>query len=215
MKNTEVRIFFDKNFVALVVSGGHTQLYCVKGFSSYTNLGQTTDDAAGEAFDKFAKSLGLGYPGGVHVDRLAQRGNSKAYDFPRPLIKEDDFSFSGLKSSAQRLLHKMSEKNKKNHLEDLCASYQQAIIDVLVTKLERAIEKTAVKHFVVTGGVSANSGLRQAVLKVAKKTGTQWALPPLRYCTDNAAMIGLAALFRFQRGESSTQSLAPQPRARL
>lgn len=207
--------FFDKNFVALVVSGGHTQLYHVKGFGSYTSLGQTTDDAAGEAFDKFAKSLGLGYPGGGHVDRLARRGNPGAYDFPRPLIKEDDFSFSGLKSSAQRLLCKMPEWDKKNHLEDLCASYQQAVIDVLVAKLERAIKKTAVKYFVVTGGVSANSGLREAVLKVAKKTGTQWALPPLRYCTDNAAMIGLAALFRFQRGESSSQNLAPQPRAQL
>ena len=207
--------FFNKNFIALVVSGGHTQLYHVKGFGSYISLGETTDDAAGEAFDKFAKSLGLGYPGGVQVDHLAQKGNPVAYDFPRPLLKENDFSFSGLKSSAQRLLHKMSEQDKKKHLEDLCASYQQAIIDVLVTKLERVINKTGVKHFVVTGGVSANSGLRKAVQEIAKRTGTQLALPPLRYCTDNGAMIGLVALLRFQRGESSPQNLAPQPKAPL
>ncbi len=207
--------FFNGNFIALVVSGGHTQLYHVKGFGSYTSLGETSDDAAGEAFDKFAKTLGLAYPGGVQVDCLAQKGNPEAYHFPRPLIKEDNFSFSGLKSSAQRLLHKMSEQDKKNHLEDLCASYQQAIIDVLITKLERAINKTEVKHFVVTGGVSANSGLRKAVQEVAKRTGTQLALPPLRYCTDNGAMIGLAALLRLQKGENSSQDLAPQPRAPL
>ncbi len=207
--------FFNKNFVALVVSGGHTQLYHVKGFGSYTSLGQTVDDAAGEAFDKFAKSLGLNYPGGVQVDRLARRGNPGAYDFPRPLIREDNFSFSGLKSSAQRLLGQMSEQDKKNHLEDLCASYQQAIIDVLVTKLEKAVRKTGVKHFVVTGGVSANSGLRKAVQEMARKRNVDLALPPLRYCTDNGAMIGLAALFRFQKGESSPQNLAPQPRASL
>ena len=207
--------FFNKNFIALVASGGHTQLYLVKGFGSYTSLGETIDDAAGEAFDKFAKSLNLGYPGGVQVDHLAKKGNPKAYNFPRPLMKEDNFSFSGLKSSAQRQLHKMSEQDKKNHLEDLCASFQQAIIDVLVAKLEKAINKTGVKHFVVTGGVSANSGLRKAVQKIAEKKRVELALPPLRYCTDNGAMIGLAALLRFQKQESSPQSLAPQPRASL
>ena len=204
--------FFDKNFVALVVSGGHSQLYHVKGFGNYQLLGETLDDSAGEAFDKFAKSLGLSYPGGVQVDRLAQKGNPMAYSFPRPLIKKDHFSFSGLKSSSQRLLETLSEEEKKTQIGDLCASFQKAIIDVLITKLERALEKTAVKYFVVVGGVSANSALRKAASLTAKKTGTQWAVPPLRYCTDNAAMIGLVALLRFKKGERSPQDLAPKPR---
>ena len=207
--------FFDKNFVALVVSGGHSQIYHVKGFGHYCLLGETLDDSAGEAFDKFAKSLGLGYPGGIRVDHLARKGNPMAYSFPRPLIKKDNFSFSGLKSSSQRLLETLPENEKKAQLEDLCASFQKAIIDVLIAKLERALEKTSAKYFVVVGGVSANSALREAVLHTAKKTGTQWAMPPIRYCTDNAAMVGLAGLFRFKRGESSPQNLAPKPREPL
>ena len=207
--------FFNKPFVALVVSGGHSQIYHVRDFGSYTSLCETIDDAAGEALDKFAKSLGLGYPGGARVDRLASTGNPQAYHFPRPLIKEENFSFSGLKSSAQRLIQNMSDRDKKLYLEDLCASYQQAVVDVLTVKLEKAIRQTGVKSFVVTGGVSANSCLRNAVRAIAERTNTQLALPPLRYCTDNAAMIGLAALFRFQRGKTSTQTLAPRPRAPL
>lgn len=209
--------FYKNEFIALVVSGGHSQLYHVNGFSNYTCLGQTIDDAAGEAFDKFAKMVGLPYPGGVQVDRLAQKGNPKAFSFPRPLIRENNlnFSFSGLKSSAQRMIEKMTPEEKEKNLSDLCASYQEAVVDCLVAKLKKAIESTKVKNFVVSGGVSANSALRKRVESLAHQKGLQLALPPLRYCTDNAAMIALPALLRFQAGEFSDQSTGPQPRAEL
>ena len=209
--------FYRNKFVALVVSGGHTQIYHVKGFGQYEVLGQTIDDAAGEAFDKFAKMMGLPYPGGVQVDRLAQDGDSSAYKFPKPLLKEKsfNFSFSGLKSAAQRLIEKMSDEEIEKNKENLCASYQQTIVDVLSVKLKRAIEQTGVSHFVVSGGVSANSGLRQAAESIVKETNAELALAPLRYCTDNAAMIGLAGLLRLQNGEYSNQNLGPKPRASL
>jgi N6-L-threonylcarbamoyladenine synthase len=209
--------FFNKKFLALVVSGGHSQIYQVDGFPNYTELGSTIDDAAGEAFDKFAKMLGLPYPGGVQVDCLAQAGNPKAFAFPRPLIHEDHFnlSFSGLKSSAQRQLQALGLEQIEKQKSDLCASYQQAIVDVLAFKLKQALIQTQVKHFVVTGGVSANSGLRRACEQVAKDLQVEVALPPLRYCTDNAAMIGLAGLLRLQVGESSSHQLRPLPRQPL
>ncbi len=207
--------FYNEEFLALIVSGGHTQLYQVSGFGQYKNLGETIDDAAGEAFDKFAKMLNLPYPGGVHIDRLAATGDPKAYDFPRPLMKEDNFSFSGLKSAAQRLLQTLSPDEIEKEKNNLCASYQKAIVDVLVTKLERAIKKTKVKRFIVSGGVSANSELRKSVESLAQKLKCEIALPPLRYCTDNAAMIGLVGLMRFNLGESSPQSIAPVARVSL
>lgn len=209
--------FYNEDFVALVVSGGHTQLYHVQGFGHYQVLGQTIDDAAGEAFDKFAKMLGLPYPGGVEVDKRAQVGNNKAFRFPKPLMNEDNFnfSFSGLKSAAQRQIEKMTLEEKAHQINDLCASYQHSIVSVLEKKLDRAIADTAVNNFVVSGGVSANSGLRQAAENIASKRGLNLALPPLRYCTDNAAMIGLVGLLRLSRGETSTHDLGPQPRAQL
>lgn len=209
--------FFNESFIALAVSGGHTQLYLVEGFGNYKTLGQTIDDAAGEAFDKFAKMLGLPYPGGVEVDKLAQQGNPDAFQFPKPLMKEDNynFSFSGLKSSAQRLLAKMSSEEIEKNKSDLCASYQRTIVDVLTFKMEKALKKFKVKYFVVSGGVSANSGLRESAQNLADKLGVELAIPPLRYCTDNAAMIGIVGLLRLQKGESSPQDLAPSPRASL
>lgn len=209
--------FFNERFIAMVVSGGHTQLYLVNGFGNYQTLGETNDDAAGEAFDKFAKMLGLGYPGGVLVDRQAKLGNATAYNFPRPLIGDDDFnfSFSGLKSSAQRLVAAMAPETLAVETPNLCASYQKAIVDVLRTKLEKAVRKHSAKYFIVSGGVSANSGLRQAVAEIAAATGAQMALPPLRYCTDNAAMIGLVGMLRMQKGEYSTQDLPPIARVPL
>ncbi len=209
--------FYQENFVALIVSGGHTQIYQVNGFSNYECLGQTIDDAAGEAFDKFAKMVGLPYPGGVQVDKRATSGDPKKFSFPRPLKREDhlNLSFSGLKSAAQRMIEKMSPEEVGSQMEDLCASYQAAVVDCLVTKLEKAVEKTGTKNLIVSGGVSANSLLRKEVESLAQSKNLKLALPPLRYCTDNAAMIGLAALLRFKQGESSEQNLAPQPRAAL
>ena len=209
--------FYKDPFLGLVISGGHTQLYKTEGFGRYTVLGQTMDDAAGEAFDKFAKMLSLPYPGGVQVDRLSQKGNSKAFEFPRPLIKEDNytFSFSGLKSSALRQLQGMSEGEIEKRKADLCASYQEAIVDVLMNRVQRAVKKTGLKKIVVSGGVSANSALRKRVLEWADENQLEVAIPPLKFCTDNAAMIGLAGLLRLQKGEFSNQDLAPQPRASL
>lgn len=203
----------DKAFIALAVSGGHTSLYKVNGLGNYKILGSTRDDAAGEAYDKFAKMLGLGFPGGVKVDRLAQTGNPQAYQLPRGLIKEETYemSFSGLKSSAQRLLSGMTSDEIKNRLPDLCASFQEAVCDVLVTKLNRAVLLEKQTRVILTGGVSANSRLRKATELWAQKMGVEILIPPLRYCTDNAAMIGYAGVLRLLRGEKSNLLLGPSP----
>jgi N6-L-threonylcarbamoyladenine synthase len=214
-QSPETNEIWQDAFVALVVSGGHTQLYHVPRIGQYETLGQTQDDAAGEAFDKFAKMLGLGYPGGVLVDRYAQKGNRKAYDFPRSLMKEDhyNFSFSGLKSHAQRKLLEIGEVAPV--LEDLSASYQEAIVDVLMYKLEKALRSLKLKKFVITGGVSANSRLRERAQELASKNQWQVLIPPLKFCTDNAAMIGLAGALRIKKGEFSPQTLGPVPREEL
>ena len=200
-------------YIALAVSGGHTSLYHVKAFGDYQILGATLDDAAGEAFDKFGKMLGLGFPGGVLVDKNSQNGDPAAYAFPRSMIKEDNFlmSFSGLKASAQRLLESMGEEQKLEKRSDLCASFQQAIVDVLMAKLNRAVDETGISRVVITGGVSANSRLRQAAQDWAQRNNIQLQIPPLRFCTDNAAMIGFAGIMRLNRGESSDLSLGPSP----
>ncbi|MEY4616195.1 MAG: O-sialoglycoprotein endopeptidase [Pseudomonadota bacterium] len=205
----------DQPFVALAVSGGHTSLYKVKGLGQYRVLGSTRDDAAGEAYDKFAKMIGLGFPGGVNVDRLAQTGNPKAFDLPRALLKEDTFemSFSGLKSSAQRMIEALGADAFGERLNDLCASFQEAVSDVLVSKLNRAIEVEKVDKAILTGGVSANSRLRSMTEDWANKKGIALLVPPLRYCTDNAAMIGYSGILRMQRGERSDLSLGPSPQA--
>lgn len=201
-------------FLSLVVSGGHTSLFKVLEFGKYELLGATIDDAAGEAFDKFAKMAGLGYPGGVQVDKLAQKGKRDAYAFPRALIKEDNyqFSFSGLKTAAQRILQDLGEEESKKNIENLCASYQEAIVDVLFEKTMKAAREHKIKHVTVTGGVSANSRLREKFQSESKITV---AIPPLRFCTDNAAMIGLTGLRYLNKGFTSNLNTGVFARASI
>jgi len=198
-------------YLGLAVSGGHTHLFHCERPGRYHLLGQTVDDAAGEAFDKFGKMMGLGFPGGMQVDRTAVGGNPEAFRFPRGLIQENslNFSFSGLKTAALRELEGLTSEQREAKKHDLCASYQEAIVDVLVEKLTRAAHQYKLKNWTVTGGVSANSRVRARALEAAQKAGATLALPPLRYCTDNAAMIGLAGLYKFREGMISPQDLSP------
>lgn len=201
---------FSYPYIALAVSGGHSSLYWVQSFSDYTIIGTTKDDAAGEAFDKFAKMIGLDYPGGVNVDRLSQAGDRKKYDFPRSLITEKNLmmSFSGLKSSAHRLVDKMPQDVLISERANLSASFQEAIVDVLISKLESAAKLYKTKKIVITGGVSANSRLRARVQDLTQK-GYQVVIPPMRYCTDNAAMVGYVGVLRLNRNEKSDLNLGP------
>ena len=203
-------------FVALLVSGGHTQLVLVKTIGDYELLGTTLDDAAGEAFDKTAKLLELGYPGGPKISSWAETGNSKRFKFTRPMTDRPgcDFSFSGLKTQvlteARRLVHleKMDEQAKC----DLAASFQQAVVDALVIKCERAVFDTGVKALVMSGGVSANRLLRETLKKLEEK-GIQVAYPAPELCTDNGAMIAFAGMTRLCRGEhDSSLSIHVRPR---
>ncbi len=202
---------FSYPYVALAVSGGHTSLYWVEGFGRYTVIGATKDDAAGEAFDKFAKMLNLGFPGGALVDKFSKGGDSKKYNFPRSLINENSLmmSFSGLKSSAARLVEKLSSEEIENQKADLCASFQEAIVDVLLYKLEKAAAQYKCQKIIITGGVSANSCLRDRAEQLAKRKNMVLVIPPLRYCTDNAAMIGYTGLIRLRLGEQDDLSMGP------
>lgn len=202
---------FSFPYLALAVSGGHSQIYLVEDHGKYKVLGRTIDDAAGEAFDKFAKLVGLGFPGGPKVDKLSMQGNVKAFKFPRPLIRENNlnFSFSGLKTAALRQVESMSEQDIEKSKADLCASFQEAIVDCLLAKLDKASQEYGIDKIVITGGVSANNRLRARAEAWAKADGLQLVVPPLRYCTDNAAMVGYAGLLRLQKGEVSDQKLQP------
>ena len=185
-------------FVALTVSGGHTDLYRVNGFGDYVVLGRTRDDAAGEAFDKVAKMLKLGYPGGPIIEKKARLGNPSAYLFPRAFLNKDslDFSFSGLKTSVRNVILKRDELSEFILSdEDIAASFQDAVLDVLSSKLVLACKKEKINRVVVTGGVAANQALRQRVIKESEKNGLDCFFPKPLYCTDNAAMIACAGYY--------------------
>lgn len=204
---------FDYPYVGLAISGGHTSIYHITGLGEYKVLGATKDDAAGECFDKFAKMAGLGFPGGVRVDQQAKNGDPTAFEFPRSMIHDESFdmSFSGLKSAGQRMIEQLGPELVQERLPDLCASFQEAIVDVLLIKLARAAKIYRAKRVILTGGVSANSRLRARAEEWAQKKGLRLVVPPLRYCTDNAAMIGYVGALRLARGESSGLELGPSP----
>jgi N6-L-threonylcarbamoyladenine synthase len=193
--------------VSLIVSGGHTMLVHVKGELQHELLGSTVDDAAGECFDKVGKLIGLPYPGGPEMDRLAEQGNPRAYDFPRPLLREanDDFSFAGLKTSVRYFLQKNPELlNDSQRIRDVCASVQAAIVEVLVTKTMRAAERVGVDCITASGGVTCNRGLRKELERACAKEGFQLRLADRTLCTDNAAMIGILAERKLLQETKST-----------
>ncbi len=187
-------------FLCLTVSGGHTQIVRCNSASDMVILGETIDDAAGEAFDKISKLLGLPYPGGPILDKLARLGNPKAFVFAKPQVPHLDYSFSGLKTSVLYFLQKQSAEFIKENLNDLCASVQHTIVEILLKQLKKAIQQTGIREFCIAGGVSANSGLREGVIQLAKKTNSTLYLPAFEYCTDNAAMIAMAAHFKYIEG---------------
>ncbi|OGO00318.1 MAG: tRNA (adenosine(37)-N6)-threonylcarbamoyltransferase complex transferase subunit TsaD [Chloroflexi bacterium RBG_13_51_52] len=203
--------------ICLTVSGGHNMLVHVQNKCRYELLGTTLDDAAGEAFDKIAKFLGLGFPGGPAIDKLSQQGNRKAFNFPRPMIKNKalDFSFSGLKTAVINMFKAQIAGGEPLPLADIAASFQEAIVDTLVAKTLRAVEEKDLKIVSVTGGVSANSRLRQVFTEVCKKRGIKVFFPKLSLCTDNAAMIAAAGYARMMLGERSDLRLNVFPNAPL
>jgi N6-L-threonylcarbamoyladenine synthase len=196
-------------FLSLIVSGGHTEIIRVDDFGRYSMLGATRDDAAGEAYDKAAKVMGLSYPGGPEIDRLAKEGNPRAFDFPVPLKNTDrvEFSFSGLKTALLWQVDKL-KKSGNVPLPDLCASFQRAVTDALIAKVVLAVKQTGIKDVAVSGGVAANSALRKAL-----EDGRQWKphLPRPSRCTDNAVMIAMAGRNAWRRGVRSPSALAPDP----
>lgn len=201
-------------FLCLTVSGGHTQIVLVRDYLDMEVLGSTIDDAAGEAFDKTGKLLGLDYPAGPRIDRLAQQGTPR-FDFPEPQIPELDFSFSGLKTSILYFLKKEMAANPdfiQENLADICASVQARIVSILMRKMEKAAQQTGIREIAIAGGVSANSALRKALEMSGKEHGWRTYIPRFEYCTDNAAMIALTGYYKHLRGEFVGQEAAPVAR---
>lgn len=202
-------------FLCLTVSGGHTQIVLVKNYFDMEVLGSTIDDAAGEAFDKTAKILGLPYPGGPLVDKFAQAGNPHAFTFPEPQIPDLNFSFSGLKTSILYFINKGVQQNPaftQEHLEDICASVQHRIVTILLAKLTKAAKLHGISQVAIAGGVSANSGLRKALQDLAELQDWQVFIPKFEYCTDNAAMIAIAGYYKFLAVDFVGQEVAPLAR---
>lgn len=200
-------------FLTLVVSGGHTYLCRVDSYESYTVLGSTRDDAAGESFDKVSRALGLGYPGGPAIEKAAAQGNPEAFAFPHPMLEEEnyDFSFSGLKTAVTNLIN---EKKMAGHAldpNDVAASFQKTVIDVLVEKSARLVEETGMRKFAISGGVAANGMLDRAMRARLEPMGVTIYKPPLKLCTDNAAMIGAAGYYQYQAHGPSALDFETDP----
>ena len=204
-------------FMCLVVSGGHTHLVKVADYGKYEILGKTSDDAAGEAFDKVARAIGLGYPGGPKIDKVSKSGNPEAIKFPRAKVEgsEFDFSFSGLKSAVLNYLNSASMSGQTVNTEDVAASFQQAVIDVLVGHSMEALDMFGFKKFAIAGGVASNSGLREAFEKACAEKNIDFYLPPPILCTDNAAMIGAAGYYEFIHGVRDGLDLNAVPNLKL
>lgn len=202
-------------FICLTVSGGHTQLVLVHDYLKMEIIGSTIDDAAGEAFDKTAKILGLPYPGGPLIDKYAQEGDESKFEFSKSRMPEYDFSFSGLKTSILYFIQKEMKKNPNfisEELSNICASVQKAILDSLFYKLEIAAKELKINHIAIAGGVSANSGLRKRLNETGVKLGWKTYIPKFEYCTDNAAMIAIAGYFMYQKGIFADQSVSAKAR---
>ncbi len=204
-------------FVCLVVSGGHSHLVVVKDYGVYEIIGKTRDDAAGEAFDKVARAIGLGYPGGPKIDKVSKEGNPDAIHFPRAKVADAqyDFSFSGLKSAVLNYLNSCQMKGEEIVTADVAASFQKAVIDVLVDHSMDAVEKYGCRKFAIAGGVASNTGLREAFRKVCGEKGIAFYHPSPVYCTDNAAMIGTAAYYEYQKGVRHGFDLNAVPNLKL
>ena len=205
-------------FLCLLVSGGNSQIVLVKDHYTMEIIGQTIDDAAGEAFDKCAKIMGLPYPGGPWIDRLAKEGNPEAFQFAKPHIPEYNYSFSGLKTSFLYFLRDQLKENPdfiEENKADLCASLQKTIIDILINKLKKAAKDLGVKEIAVAGGVSANSGLRDALIDLGKRHHWKVHIPPFAYTTDNAAMVAQAGYFKYLKGDFCPIDAAPYAKTRI
>ncbi len=205
-------------FLCLTVSGGHTQLVVVRDYLAMEIIGETMDDAVGEAFDKIAKLLGLPYPGGPHLDRSAQQGNPERFSFPATSMPELNFSFSGIKTAVLYFLRDQLKHNKQfieENLSDLCASVQSTLISMLLEKVEAAASQTGIREIAIAGGVSANSGLRSQLQVLATQKQWQVYIPKIEYCTDNAAMIAMAAHYQYLAGLTDTLAVSPNPRLKF
>lgn len=202
-------------FLCLTVSGGHTQIVLIRDFFDMEIIGETNDDAAGEAFDKIAKVIGLPYPGGPMIDKFAAQGNPNAFKFPHPKIDGLNFSFSGLKTSVLYFLQKEKKKNNEfaeEHKNDLCSSVQHTIVSILMEKLKKASQTTGIKEIAIAGGVSANSGLRNALSQLSISEKWNVFIPAFEYCTDNAAMIAVTGYYKFLNGDFSRSLSSPEAR---